>query len=139
MTFTLQQLAQEAGGELAGDPALLITGAASLADATFGDISFFAIPKYRPQLRKTRASAVFVPADFSETIEPAQIRVANPAKAFQQVVLRLAPAPIKFSPGIHPTAVISPEAKIGARVSIQPYAVIEAGAEIGDDAVIGAH
>ncbi len=139
MTFTLKQLAEEAGGELRGDPALLITGAASLAEATFGEISFFAMPKYMPQLRKTRASAVFVPSDFSEEIEPAQIRVANPGKAFEQVVRKLAPAPIQFSPGIHATAVISTEAKIGARVSIQPYAVIEAGAEIGDDATIGAH
>jgi UDP-3-O-[3-hydroxymyristoyl] glucosamine N-acyltransferase len=139
VTFTLQELAQESDGELVGNPALTITGAASLAEATFGEISFFAIPKYMPQLRKTRASAVFVPVDFSETIEPAQIRVANPAKAFEQVVLRLAPQPIQFSPGIHSSAVISPEAKIGARVSIQPYVVIEPGAEIGDNTVIGAH
>ena len=126
------------GGELAGDPALKITGAASLAEATAGEISFFTNRKYVGLLRKTRASAVFVPPDFAEPISAAQIRVSNPARAFEQVVLKLAPKPITFAPGIHPSAIVDPSAQIGERVSIQPYAVIEAGARIGDDTVIGA-
>ncbi len=126
------------GGELLGDPAQKITGAASLAEALPGEISFFSDPRYFPRLRKTRASAVFVPLDFSETIPAAQIRVANPSKAFEQVVLKLAPKPIVFTPGIHSSAIIDPKAKLGARVSIQPHAVIEAGVSIGEDTVIGA-
>ena len=126
------------GGELAGDPGLKITGAASLAEATPGEISFFSNRKYIGHLRKTRASAIFVPPDFAEPISAAQIRVSSPAKAFEQVVLRLAPKPITFAPGIHPNAIVDPSAQIGERVSIQPYAVIEAGARIGDDTVIGA-
>jgi UDP-3-O-[3-hydroxymyristoyl] glucosamine N-acyltransferase len=126
------------GGELLGDPAQKITGAASLMEAVPGEISFFADPKYFSRLRKTRASAVFVPANFAEKIPAAQIRVANPSKAFEQVVLRLAPKPIIFAPGIHSSAIIDPTAKLGARVSIQPHAVIEAGVNVGDDTVIGA-
>src|SRR6266700_5438088 len=138
MTFTLQELAAMSGGELVGDPALKITSAASLVEATTGEISFFANRKYVGLLRKTRASAVFVPPDFAEPISAAQIRVANPTKAFEQVVLKLAPKPITFAPGIHPTAVIDPSAQLGQRVSIQPHVVIEAGARIGDDTIIGA-
>jgi UDP-3-O-[3-hydroxymyristoyl] glucosamine N-acyltransferase len=138
VTFTLEQLANTSGGELVGDPSLQITGAASLAEATPGEVSFFANPKYIGLLRKTRASAVFVPADFAESITPAQIRVSNPTKAFEQVVLKLAPKPIQFVPGIHPTAVVDPSAQLGERVSIQPHAVIEAGTKIGDDTIIGA-
>jgi UDP-3-O-[3-hydroxymyristoyl] glucosamine N-acyltransferase len=126
------------GGELVGDPALKITSAASLVEATTGEISFFANRKYVGLLRKTRASAVFVPPDFAEPISAAQIRVANPTKAFEQVVLKLAPKPITFAPGVHPTAIIDPSAQLGERVSIQPHAVIEAGAKIGDDTIIGA-
>ena len=120
-----------------GDAEQVVTGAASLAEATPGEVSFFANPKYMPLLRKTRASAVFVPADFAESIAPAQIRVANPAKAFEQIVLSLAPEPIRFAPGVHPSAVVSPEAKLGERVSIQPHVVLEPGAVVGDDTVIG--
>jgi UDP-3-O-[3-hydroxymyristoyl] glucosamine N-acyltransferase len=138
VTLTLQEIAKLSGGELNGDPACVINGAASLDEAVEGEIAFFNNPKYMPRLRKTRASAVFVPSDFSETIPAAQIRVSDPSKAFEQVVLKLAPKPIAFAPGIHPTAVVDPGAKIGERVSIRPHAVIEAGVTIGDETVIGA-
>jgi UDP-3-O-[3-hydroxymyristoyl] glucosamine N-acyltransferase len=138
VTLTLQQLATTCDGELVGDPSLQITGAASLAEATPGEISFFANRKYIGLLRKTHASAVFVPPDFAESIAPAQIRVSNPTKAFEQVVLKFAAKPITFVPGVHASAVVDPGAQIGERVSIQPYAVIEADARIGDDTIIGA-
>ncbi len=138
MTFTLQELASMSGGELVGDPALKITGAASLAEATAGEISFFANRKYVGILRNTRASAVFVPVDFSVPIAAAQIRVSNPTQAFEQVVLRLAPKPIVFASGVHPSAIVDSSVRVGERVSIQPHAVIEAGVKIGDETIIGA-
>jgi UDP-3-O-[3-hydroxymyristoyl] glucosamine N-acyltransferase len=138
VTLTLEQLAKTSGGELVGDRSLQITGAASLGDATPGEISFFANRKYVGLLRKTRASAVFVPADFAEPITPAQIRVANPTKAFEHVMVKFAPKPITFASGVHPTAVVDASAQLGQRVSIQPHVVIEPGARIGDDTVIGA-
>jgi UDP-3-O-[3-hydroxymyristoyl] glucosamine N-acyltransferase len=138
VTFTVKELATLSGGELVGDSTLKITGAASLGEATQEEVSFFANRKYVGLLRKTRASAVFVPPDFAEPINAAQIRVSNPTKAFEQVVLKFAPKPITFAPGIHPSAVVDPSAQLGDRVSIQPLAVIEAGAQIGDDTIIGA-
>lgn len=138
MTLTLKEIASLASGELLGDPALKIVGAASLAEATAGEISFFANPKYAAQLRKTQASAIFVPADFEEKTAAAQIRVSNPAKAFEQVVMKFAPKPVQFLPGVHDTAIVDPTVKLGKNVSIQPYAVIEAGTTIGDNTFIGA-
>lgn len=139
MTFTLQELASLSGGELLGDPLHEITGAASLAEAAAGEITFFANPRYLGLLRKSCASAFFVPLDFSEKINAAQIRVADPAKAFEQVVLKLAPPPIVFPQGVHASAIIHPTVKLGARVSIQPYVVIEAGAILGDDTIVAAN
>lgn len=40
---------------------------------------------------------------------------------------------------IHPTAYISPDAKLGQNVKIGAFAVIEANVDIGDDCQIGAH
>ena len=136
--FTLEQLAAMSDGELLGDPSAKITGAASLTEANAGEVTFLGNRRYLPLLRKSRASAAFVPRDFAEEIAPAQIRVADPTKAFEQVVLKLAPKPIAFAPGIHSSAVIADSAKIGARVSIQPNVVVEPDAVIGDDTVIGA-
>ena len=138
MTFTLEDVATMSGGELVGDPSLQITGAASLVEATPGEISFFTDRKYIGLLRKTRASAIFVPPDFAEPIDAAQIRVSNPTKAFEGVLLKFAPKPIIFAPGIHSSAVVDPSAQLGERVSIQPLAVVEPNAKIGDDTIIGA-
>jgi UDP-3-O-[3-hydroxymyristoyl] glucosamine N-acyltransferase len=138
VSFTLQELASVSGGELIGDPKLKITGAASLAEATSGEISFFANRKYIGILRKTRASAVFVSPDFAEPLAAAQVRVSNPTKAFEQIALKFAPKPITFAPGIHPSAIIGSSVQVGEGVSIQPHAVIEDGSKIGEDTIIGA-
>jgi UDP-3-O-[3-hydroxymyristoyl] glucosamine N-acyltransferase len=136
--YTLQELATMCGGQLTGDPAFVINGAASLLEAAPGEISFFADPRYAHLLRKTQASAIFVPTDFLETVSAAQIRVANPAKAFAEIVAKLAPAPIQFEPGVHPSAIVHSTARLGHGVSVQPHAVIEAGVAIGENTVIGA-
>lgn len=138
MTFTLEELAGLCGGELIGEPTVKITGASSLSEAAQGEISFFRDRKYIALLRKTRASAIFVPSDFTEPINAAQIRVSNPTKAFEQVLLKFAPNPITFPLGVHPSAVVDANAQLGQRVSIQPLAVIEPGAKIGADTIIGA-
>src|SRR5262249_30909938 len=117
LTFTLNELAEMCAGEVQGDPAQKIIGAASLSEAVSGEITFYADPRYLARLRKTRASAVFVPLDFSEKTPAAQVRVANPSKAFEQVVLKFAPKPIAFAPGVHPSAVVDPSAKFGKDVS----------------------
>jgi UDP-N-acetylglucosamine acyltransferase len=41
--------------------------------------------------------------------------------------------------GVHPTAVVSPRAELGAGVSVGPYAVVEEGARVGAGCEIGAH
>ncbi len=138
MTLTLQEIAKACGGELVGDRDQKISGAASLAEAMPGEITFYGNPRYLAAFRQTRASAAFVPADFEEKIVDAQIRVANPTKAFEQVVLKFAPTPIKFAPGIHPSAIVDPDTSLGKGISIQPYAVIESGVRIGNNTVIGA-
>jgi UDP-N-acetylglucosamine acyltransferase len=43
------------------------------------------------------------------------------------------------APGIHPSAVVDPSARIGTGVAIGAFAVIGAGVEIGDGTTVGAH
>jgi len=40
---------------------------------------------------------------------------------------------------LHPTAIIHPDAQLGANVTVGPYAIIEGSAQIGDGCVIQAH
>jgi len=90
VTFTLKELAAMSGGELVGDSTLNIAGAASLGEATQGEISFFTNRKYIGLLRKTRASAIlFLLISLNRLV---QDRFAFPirTKAFEQVVLKFA-------------------------------------------------
>ncbi len=138
MNLTLQELAEQSGGELRGDASVVISGAASLAEASPEEITFYGNPRYLAAFRQTRAAAAFVPENFEEQVVPAQIRVANPSKAFEQVVLRLAPEPIVFPAEIHPTAVISENVSLGENISLGAHVVLEPGVQIADNVRIGA-
>jgi len=140
VNISLAELAALTGGALEnGDPALLISGAAAVTEATGSQITFFGNARYLPALKQSQAAAVFVPLDFAEAIQPALIRVANPSLAFAQALEKFAPPPLSYPPGIHPTAVIGGGVTLGEAVSIQPYAVIERGVVISSGSFIGAH
>ncbi len=138
MALTAGDVATLVQGQLTGNPGELVAGVAGLRDARPGDISFVAHPKYFAALRATKASVILGGSDCPDLPERTVIRVANPSAAFSVVVQQLVPPPVKFSPGIHPSATISPSAQLGAGVSIQPHVVVEDGAVIGDRTVIGA-
>lgn len=141
MEITVSELAALVGGQLASgaDGSAKISGAAALAEALPGEVTFFGNPKYLTQLRTSRATVALVPLAFSEEVPALCIRCENPTLAFSKIVERFAPPPVRFPPGIHPTAVIADGVQLGANVSIQPYAVIEKGASIGAGTIIGAH
>ena len=139
--MTVSELAALVGGQLASgaDGSAKVSGAAALAEALPGEVTFFGNPKYLPKLRTSKATAALVPLAFGEEVPATCIRCENPTLAFSKVVERFAPPPVQFAPGVHPTAVVAPGVKLGAGVSVQPHAVIEAGASIGDGTVVGAH
>ena len=141
MDFTVSELAALVGGQFASDAdgSHRITGAAAARDAGVGEITFFGNPKYLTQVKASRASAVLVPLDFRESIAPIVIRVENPSLAFARIVEVFTPPAVHFAPGVHPSAVIGQGVILGENVSIQPFVVIEGGAEIGPRTVIGAH
>jgi UDP-3-O-[3-hydroxymyristoyl] glucosamine N-acyltransferase len=135
-------------GDLAGrfgvqlDPDLAeidIRGVASLADANPGDLSFFGNPKYIGALRKTRASVVLVPEGFNEPVPARCVPIEDPAGAFAALLPFFTPEPLKFPPGIHPTAVIAESAKIGEGCSIGAYCVVEKDVVIGARTILGPH
>ena len=140
MELTVHELAALVGGQFASgtDAAAKITGAASIDEARTGDVTFYGNAKYLAALKKCRATAALVPADFAEEVPPIAIRCANPTLAFSQILARTAPPPIVFAPGVHPSAVVAEDVVLGEGASIQPHAVIESGAKIGARTVIGA-
>ena len=139
----LEELIARVGGRADGPvPDTEITGVSSLHDALPGDVTFLANPKYAKQLATTRASAVLVREDCALSAPAAGgalVRVPSPDLAFAQAVPLFTLPPVVRRPGIHPTAVVDPTAKLGADVHVGPLAVIGPGAVIGDRCVIEAH
>ena len=138
MQLTAREIAQLVGGELAGNAGTVVTGVAGIREAQPGDLSFVAGPKYLSAVKTTQASVVILAYKGSVETTCTLIRVDNPVTAFTKVVERIAPLPIKFGAGVHPSVVVAPTAKLGLDVSVQPTAVIEDGVVIGDRTVIGA-
>ena len=117
-----------------GSPETKISGVAGIEEAGSGQITFVANPKYSALARTTKASAVIV-AEAFPALPTAMLRSKNPYLAFARC-LELFYQPPRYAPGVHPTAVVHPSAKIGARAHIGPYVVIDESVEIGNNAVL---
>ncbi len=140
----LKKIAEKLDCSLEGNGELEITGANGLERAGPGELTFLANRAYRPLLKTTRAGAVLLAKDFAAPDRPTPLptlRCEDPYLAFAKA-LEFFYQPPRPAPGIHPTAVISPSAKIGSLgsfSSIGPYVVIENDVEIGANAVLHSH
>ncbi len=132
MSVTLKELASRIEAQLDGDGEVQISGVAGVRDADQGEIAYVALSQYIADAEVTKASALIVAKDWTTKLHVPLLRVENPEAAYAKVAqLFAAPTPPRYA-GIHPTAVVSKEAVIGADPSIGPHAVIEAGAKLGD-------
>lgn len=113
-----------------------ITGVAPIESAAPGQITFVADPKYAAAARTTRASAIIVDEKFPALEnDRAVLRTRNPKLVYARAV-ELFHRPLKRKPGIHPTAVIDPSAKIGSGADIGAHVVIEPGVQIGENCTL---
>jgi UDP-3-O-[3-hydroxymyristoyl] glucosamine N-acyltransferase len=120
-----------------GSPETEITGLNGIDQAGPGELSFVSNPKYAAAARSTKASAVIVAEDFP-AIPTAMLRAKDPYLSFARA-LELFHQPVRYAPGVHPTAVVHSTAKVGAHAHIGPYVVIDEHVEIGEGAVLLAH
>ena len=112
-----------------------VCGIASLSKAQRGDLSFLGNPRYKAEVAASSASVLLLPADY--TGEPKEnqlfLFVDSPSVALARLCSRIEqllwPKPI---PGIHPTAIIAPDAQVAATATIGPLCIVESGAVVGD-------
>ncbi len=114
-----------------------ITAMAPLETATASEMSFVADAKHVAEAHAGHAGALIVDGGFPAEGRPV-LRSRNPYLDFARA-LELFYQPPRYAPGIHPTAVIHGSAKLGERVHLGPYVVIDEDVEVGDDTVILAH
>jgi UDP-3-O-[3-hydroxymyristoyl] glucosamine N-acyltransferase len=137
-TMKLSQIASALNARLDNSFADIdITGLNGIEQAGPGELTFVANPKYAAAARLTKASAVIVAEDFP-AIPAAMLRAKDPYLAFAHA-LELFHQPQQYAPGVHPTAVVHPTAKIGRNAHLGPYVVVDENVEIGDHVVLLAH
>lgn len=134
----LSAIADRLGSHLEnGSPDTEITGVAAIETAGPGQLTFVSNPKYAALARSTEASAVIVAEDFP-ALSTAMLRSKNPYLDFARA-LEFFYRPPQYAPGIHPTAVIHPSARIETGAHIGPFVVVHEEVEIGQNAVLLAH
>lgn len=135
MEKTLREIASIIDGKIIGDPEVVIRGVCGIKEAQKGDLTFVANPKYISLMDSTRASAIITSRDIKSAPKPI-ITTENPSLAFAKMVSLMAPNEVVRPHGIHPSAVIGENVKLGKDVAIQPYVVVEDNAQIGDRTVL---
>ena len=134
----LSELASRLGLELHGDGELDIAAPAPIETATAGMITFAVGPKYTAALRSSRASAAIVPKEMAGDAKCAVLVSTDPAFDFARILEIFFP-PYRPPRGIHSTAIIASDARVGKNASIGAYCVIGSGVTIGGNAVIHPH
>ncbi|MFT4100426.1 MAG: UDP-3-O-(3-hydroxymyristoyl)glucosamine N-acyltransferase [Burkholderiaceae bacterium] len=141
--ITLQALVQRFGGRVArGDPQRVVRRLASLTTAGADDLSFLTSAPFKAQAESTRAGAVLVGAALADAIppDPALVIVDDAYAYYAHVAGWIAGwRETRESPpaGVHPSAVVAPDAELGEGVAIGPGCVVEAEAVIGAGVRLG--
>ncbi|MFN7773493.1 MAG: LpxD N-terminal domain-containing protein, partial [Planctomycetota bacterium] len=144
MSISLQQIAELVGGQVHASPNLHITGAASIARAAAGQLTFVTSPQHWQQFLASPAAAAIVSGidlsgiDLSagnvSGSEPTKTKpcivVQDAEAAFAKVVAYFCPPVRRPRVGVSPAAQIAPSAVIEADVDIYP------GAFVGEGTVI---
>lgn len=140
----LADLAQRLGAVLELPPAGHVTGdteitaCATLDDASPGQITFLASPKYAVKLPATRASAVVVAenAKRPESLDAALLKAKDPYFTFRNAVVELHGFRRHPHTGIHPLACVDPTATIGEGTVIYPFVYVGPRVRIGRDCIL---
>lgn len=134
--YSAADLASRFGLELAGDPAVVVRGVATLAGATPDTLGFLANPRYRSQLAETRAGIVVMHADDAQGYAGTALIARDPYAAFARMSALFEPV-AEQPPGIHPSAVVDPTASVDPAAHLGPHVVVGARSTIGAGAVLG--
>lgn len=119
-----------------GDENLEIEAAAGLDIAKAGEVTFLANPKYTPQIKETKASAIFLNENVQiERDDIAVLRSKDAYVAYTRALRLFHPEPLIIA-SIHPTAVIHETAKVSANVEIMANVVIGKDCEIAENVKI---
>jgi UDP-3-O-[3-hydroxymyristoyl] glucosamine N-acyltransferase len=132
----LKDLAETACCRLIGNGETEISGAAPVEGAGPGTVTLLYMKRYLRNAMDSGASAILTTDEFFPKLEGRNLLVSDePAAAFARVLAVFASADRRPS-GISPRASVSPDASLGAGVTIMDFSYVGPGASIGRGTVV---
>jgi len=136
MELSVKEIAKIINAEIFGENSLLIKGVSSFEDSNIYDITFASDSQFLNKLEKTRAGAVIIPQSHGIDIDSFKdivlLKVENPKISFFKLV-SIFHSQKKTNPGIHQSADIGLNVKIGENCIIQSNVVICDNVILGDN------
>ncbi len=129
------EIAERLSAQYEGDGDVEITGAAPLESAGPHEVSFVGNRKAAAGAAQSAAGCLLVTDDFPKG--RTLIRVSDPRAALARLIRLLYPR-LEVTPGVHPSAVIAPDAEIPGSACIGPHVTIGPRARIGERSCISA-
>ena len=138
MQFSAIQIAMMTNGRIEGDGGTMVNSIGKIEEATSGQLSFLANPKYEEYLYLTRASIIIVneTQELKQTITATLIRVPDAYSAFATLLEKYQQLQIQQLTGIEQPAYIDATAKLGEAVYIGAFAYIGESAIVSNGAKI---
>jgi UDP-3-O-[3-hydroxymyristoyl] glucosamine N-acyltransferase len=138
MQFTAQQIALIVSGTIEGNPDTTVSSFGKIEEATAGQLSFLANPKYNDYLYTTKASLIIVSESLQlqKNITATLIRVKDAYTAFATLLTTYQNLKAQQKKGIETPSHIASTATLGTDVYIGAFAYVGEKVTIGDNTKI---
>jgi UDP-3-O-[3-hydroxymyristoyl] glucosamine N-acyltransferase len=138
LEFSAQQIAMMIQGQVEGDASVTVKNFGKIEEATKGQISFLANPKYEEFLYSTAASIIIIneKQSLKQKIDATLIRVPDAYAAFATLLTKYQELKTQQLVGIQTPSYIAPTVQIGAQHFIAAFAYINEGAVLGSNVKI---
>jgi UDP-3-O-[3-hydroxymyristoyl] glucosamine N-acyltransferase len=138
MTFTAAQIALLTNGKIEGDANASVTSFGKIEEATVGQLSFFANPKYEEYLYTTGASVIIINdnIELKQAVKATLIRVKDAYSAFAALLTKYQEITQQQMVGIQEPIYISKSASYGKNVFIGAFAYLSDNVKLGDNTKI---
>jgi len=138
--YPLSEIARLCGATLHGDGSVIIRGVAPIDSANKEHISFVESKKRLVDPSLIKAGAIVVSPSLVDELQMFPLLISNRPKAtFARIAQIFHGTEPPIPTGVHPTAWIEPETKIGENVGIGSFVCIASGTVIGNGTRIMAH
>ncbi len=133
MQFTAAQISMLINGKLEGDPNIAVTSFGKIEEATAGQLSFLANPKYEEYLYCTKASVIIINESLvlKQPIANTIVRVPDAYSAFATLLSKYQELVTQQLTGIQEPSYIAKTAQIGDDVFIGAFSYIGEHVQVG--------